>query len=117
MMSDRLRTTDVLVLLLLLQQRHPGQRLVATSDDDHQQQQQQQQPFQNHYNRTTINLFLHEIFAVDKRSFVCFHNEHISQFMFLDLKLCFSCIIDSREREELVRACGGCSHPEDTIGI
>lgn len=106
MMSDRLRTTDVLEL----QQRHPGQRLAATTSDDdhhhHQQNQQQQQPFQNHYNRTTINLFLHEIFAVDKRSFVCFHNEHISQFMFLDLKLCFSCIIDSKEREELVRARG-----------
>lgn len=83
-MSDRLRTTDVLVL----QQRRPGQRLAATSDDgDHHQQ--QQQPFQNHYNRTTINLFLHEIFAVDKRSFVCFHNEHISQFMFLDLSSVF----------------------------
>lgn len=102
-MSDRLRTTDVLVL----QQRRPGQRLAATSDDDHHHHQQQQQPFQNHYNRTTINLFLHEIFAVDKRSFVCFHNGHISQFMFLDRKLCFSCIIDSRElEEELVCACG-----------
>lgn len=105
MMSDRLRTMVVLVL----QQRRPGQRLAATSDDDdhHHHQQQQHQPFQNHYNRTTINLFLHEIFAVDKRSFVCFHNEHISQFMFLNRKLCFSCIIDSRElEEELVCARG-----------
>lgn len=83
MMSDRLRTTAVLVLLLL-QQRHPGHRLAATNDDDDDDHhQQKQQPFQNHFNRTTINLFLHEIFTVDKRSFVCFHNEHISQFMFL----------------------------------